>query len=138
MTTPGPPPNRPPVIQWRPNGGLPTGPVSQQLNTGANCTPGGPQSSEFPDVSVTDDHDLPGQGRVVVRWSGFQSGSSSSVWDDPYWYGRAGPILYPGKGELNPGGQLTITVTAYDTAGLASQTLSATIEVLKCQPPRID
>jgi hypothetical protein len=89
-------------------------------------------------MDVTDDRDVPGQGRVVVSWSGFGSGSDAAGWDSPHWYGRAGPILYPGKGELNPGGRLTVTAVAFDSAGLASLPISTTIDVLRCQPPRID
>jgi putative peptide zinc metalloprotease protein len=81
-------------------------------------------------VSVVDDHDSSSGLRVTVRWSGFATGSNSAS-QDGNWYGSVGPVRY--SGTANTGGTLAVTVTAYDSAGLASNVLDSKVAVNACR-----
>jgi len=124
--TPSAPRNEPPSIDWRIE---PGGEIGQVVD-GTFC-PGANRSTVPASVYVTDDSD--GDFQVVIRWSGFATGTANLKSDGSSYYGDIGPVSYSGKPNL--GGGLTVLATVTDGGGL-SDSVEATVTVLAC-PPRL-
>ncbi|HEY7223225.1 MAG TPA: cyclic nucleotide-binding protein [Micromonosporaceae bacterium] len=115
-----------PLIAWS-AGGNPPGNMSQQLATGAPCTPNEPTAFRASGTATG------GVVRVVFSWSGFGAKHSDPLDATTFWADTVGPFPYPGP---NNGDAVTVTVTVigYDAQGEKSNELSATVDVAACKP----
>jgi putative peptide zinc metalloprotease protein len=105
--------------------------ISQVLPSGAACTPGVATTAGF---EVQDDSGV--VIRVVLRWSGFATGSAVMTRQGTLFFGSAGPVPFPGKD--NNGGALNVTAVAFDASG--QQFVldgGGPVNVLKCSQPPI-